>query len=119
MVWRTASTASALRDPRPRLCTNPLTWRTDDAQAAAELNPGAVFLETDDPAPRPGFADARCVDGTLVVDHVGAAPRDLPSRILDHVMGSGNLHAIEVQLFFMSLRQNATERVAAFTAAAG
>lgn len=106
-------------DPRVRLCTNPLTWRTDEAPAAAELNLGAVFLETNDPAPRLGFADARCSDGTLVVDHVGAAPRDLPSRILDHVMGEENYHAIEYQLFFMNLRQNAASRVAAFTAAGG
>lgn len=106
-------------DPRVRLCTNPLTWRTDDAQAAAELNLGAVFLETDDHAPRLGFADARCQDGTLVVDHIGTVPRDLPSRVLDHVMGSGNYHAIEYQAFFMNLRQNAADRVEAFTAAAG
>lgn len=104
-------------DPRERLCTNPLSWRADGAHAPAALNLGAVFLESDDPAPRVGFADARCADGTLVVSHVGAAPRDLPSRVLDHVMGDGNYHAIEVQMFFMNLRQNASVRLAAFLSA--
>jgi hypothetical protein len=101
-------------DPRRKLCTNPLSWLADGAPAPAEGNLGAVFLESDDPAPRAAFADAHCVDGTLVVSRIGAAPRDLPSRILDHVLGSGNHHPIEYQLYFMNLRQNASVRVAAF-----
>lgn len=32
-------------------------------------------------------------------------------------MGSGNYHAIEYQLFFMNLRENANVRAAAFAAA--
>jgi hypothetical protein len=103
-------------DARERLCTNPLTWRADGAPAPAELNLGAVFLESDDPAPRPGFADAQCAGGTLVVRRIGVAPRDLPSRILDRVLGEGNHHAIEYQIFFMNLRENAAVRVAAFLA---
>ncbi|WP_158502131.1 DUF3089 domain-containing protein [Vitiosangium sp. GDMCC 1.1324] len=104
-------------DLRERLCTNPLSWRTDGAQAPADLNAGAVFLESDDPTPRAAFADARCVNGTLIVSHVGAAPRDVMSQILDRVLGNGNYHPIEYQLFFMNLRQNATARVSAFVSA--
>lgn len=103
-------------DSRERLCTNPLSWRIDGAPASAELNLGAVFLETDDHSPRIAFADARCVDGTLIISHVGSAPRDLASRILDRVMGTGNYHPLEYQLFFMNIRQNAAARVAAFAA---
>lgn len=105
-------------DLRERLCTNPLTWRVDGAAASAELNEGAVFLESDDRSPRPGFASAQCVDGTLLLEHVGVAPRDFMSRMLDHTLGAGNYHAIEYQLFFMNLRENAIARVAAFNAAA-
>ncbi len=105
-------------DAREHLCTNPLTWADDGAPAAASLNLGAVFLETDDHAPRAAFADARCVRGTLVVSHIGRVPRDLPSRILDRVMGVGNYHPIEYQIFFMNLRRNAAARVSAFVAAA-
>jgi hypothetical protein len=109
----------ARADPRERLCTNPLSWRTDGAPAPAEENLGAVFLESDDPAPRVGFADAQCVGGILVLRTIGAAPRDLPSRILDRVLGPGNYHPIEYQLYFMNLRQNAAFRAAAFVSAAG
>lgn len=101
---------------RDWVCTNPLSWRSDGASVPRDANLGAVFLETDDHAPRVAFADATCLDGTLVVAHIGAVPRDIPSRILDHVMGRGNYHAIEYQLFFMNLRENANVRVAAFTA---
>ncbi|XYH93046.1 hypothetical protein ACMHYB_34970 [Sorangium sp. So ce1128] len=105
-------------DPRERLCANPLSWRTDGALAPAALNLGAVFLESNDRAPRLGLVgDAQCVDGTLVLHHVGATPRDLPSRILDRVMGEGNYHPIEYQLFFMNIRENAASRVGAFLSA--
>lgn len=97
---------------------NPLSWRTDGARAPAELNRGAVFLESDDGAPRTRLAgDAQCVDGTLVLEGVGATPRNLPSRILDRVLGQENYHAVEVQLFFMNVRENAASRLAAFLSA--
>ena len=105
-------------DSRERVCTNPLTWRTDGSAASVEQNQGAVFLETEDHAPRLGFADARCVGGTLVVSKLGKVPRDLPSRILDRVMGAGNYHPIEYQIFFMNLRLNATARASALLKAA-
>jgi hypothetical protein len=104
-------------DSRELVCTNPLSWQNDGAAAPRERNLGAVFLETDDPAPRVAFADAQCESGTLVVRQIGSVPRDIPSRILDHVMGSGNYHPIEYQIFFMNLRQNAIARAAAFRAA--
>jgi hypothetical protein len=106
-------------DARERLCTNPLSWRADGAHAPAELNAGAVFLESDDPAPRVAFADARCAGGTLVVASVGPAPRDLPSRILDRMLGDGNYHPIEVQLYFVNLSRNAAARVDAFARSKG
>ncbi len=99
-------------DERERLCTNPLSWKMDAAPVPADENLGAVFLETGDASPRKAFADARCDRGTLVVSHIGTAPRDVPSRILDHVMGAGNYHPIEYQMFFMNLRENAQRRVA-------
>ncbi|MGK3961750.1 hypothetical protein WMF38_52675 [Sorangium sp. So ce118] len=83
----------------------------DQRRAAAD--------ESGDRAPRLGLVgDARCVDGTLVLHHVGATPRDLTSRILDRVMGDGNYHPIEYQLFFMNIRENAASRLAAFLSAA-
>ena len=98
------------RDTRQRLCTNPLSWRADEQPVSAAQNLGAVFLETEDHSPRPDFADAACANGTLVVTTIGSAPRDLPSRVLDHVMGAGNYHPIEYQIYFMNLRVNAVAR---------
>lgn len=105
-------------DRRERLCTNPLRWLPDGRHAPATENLGAVFLESEDRAPRPGFADAQCVGGRLVVSTIGPLERDLPSRILDHVMGAGNYHPIEYQLYFMNLRQNAKIRAEAWARAA-
>ena len=97
-----------------RLCVNPLTWRHDEAAAPAERNRGAVFFEASGtPAPRPGFASARCDRGVLRVELTGTPPRDLPSRLLDHAAGDGNYHPIEYGLFFADLRENAIERVRA------
>lgn len=98
----------------PRLCTNPLTWRDDGAAAPDSANLGAVFLDSDDFAIRPAFADAQCVDGVLVVREIGHAPRDLPSRVLDSILGPANFHPIEFQMYFMNLRENASARVDAF-----
>jgi hypothetical protein len=100
-------------DDREVLCTNPLTWHTDDS-APASSNLGAVFLDSDDFRQRPGFADASCEGGWLVVREHGVAPRDLPSRILDRVIGAKDLHPIEFQLYFMNLRENAAVRLGAW-----
>ena len=97
-----------------RLCVNPLSWRHDEAPAGAELNQGAVFLHAGDGTPLPGFADARCRDGVLIVSKIGKPPRDFMSRVLDFVIGPENYHPIEYQLYYMNLRRNAEERVSAY-----
>lgn len=97
-----------------RLCVNPLTWRHDEKPADAELNQGAVFLHAGDGTVLPGFADARCRDGVLIVSKIGNPPRDFRSRVLDFVIGPENYHPIEYQLFYMNLRRNAQERVSAY-----
>lgn len=110
--------ALALANPRGQtlLCTNPLRWDIDGTAAPASANLGAVFLDSDDPRPRPGFASAQCVDGTLIVSEMDRAPRDFMSRLLDRAIGKGNLHPIEYQLFWANIRENAAVRVAAATA---
>lgn len=102
-----------------RVCTNPLSGVGDGGPVPASANLGAVFLQSPDPAPRPGLADAACVDGTLRVRLTGRIPRDLPSRILDAVMGRGNYHPVEYELFWSNIRANAAERVEAWEAARG
>lgn len=96
------------------VCVNPLTWRQDEAKAEAAQNEGALFWEERAPQIRPGFADAQCQNGTLVITHLEKPPRDFMSRLLDRALGPGNYHPIEYQIFFVSLRKNAELRLAAF-----
>lgn len=99
----------------PFLCVNPLTWRHDTEPASRERNEGAVFLEATPPQVRPSLTGARCnKEGMLEVLVDGDLPRDFMSRLLDHVLGEGNYHPVEYQLFYMNIRRNAAERVAAF-----
>ncbi len=102
----------ARSDDRELLCTNPLDWSDG-------VHLGAVFLEDPDSAPRPDFAQSRCQDGTLVLTEVQPMRRDLPSRILDWVLGPENYHPVEVQLFFVNIRESSTRRVQAFLARSG
>ncbi|AKI99275.1 hypothetical protein ATI61_106650 [Archangium gephyra] len=104
----------AAPSPGPFLCVNPLTWRHDTEPASWEQNPGAVFLEATPPQVMPGLTGAQCKKGKLEVLIRGDMPRDFMSRLLDHAMGEGNHHPVEFQLFYMSIRRNAAERVAAF-----
>jgi hypothetical protein len=96
------------------LCVNPLSWRIDGALATRDQNPGAVFLHAGDGAPLPGFADAQCRGGRLLVTGLGEMPRDFMSRILDFVIGPENYHPVEYQLHYMSLRRNAQRRAEAW-----
>ena len=100
-----------------RVCVNPITWATDGVGVAADRNAGAIFFDTEAPAIKPSFADAQCVDGVLIVTHIGDAERDFMSRVLLYVMGPQNYHPIEVQLFYVDLRNNAVARVQAYLAA--
>lgn len=102
-----------------RVCTNPLSGVGEGGAMPASANLGAVFLQRPDPGPFPGFADARCAAGTLRVNLFGRVPRDLPSRILAGVMGKGNHHPIEYELFWSNIRADAAVRVAAWQAAHG
>ena len=100
----------------PALCVNPLSWRHDTAPAPRERNDGAVFLEASPPQVLPQLTGAQCRDGRLEVVLDGELPRDFMSRLLDLSLGKGNHHPVEFQLFYMNLRHNASERVAAFLA---
>jgi pimeloyl-ACP methyl ester carboxylesterase len=104
---------------RGRICVNPITWRTDGAYAPASAQLGAVFFDAPTPALRPSFADARCVDGALIVREHGDLERDLPSRALLWILGPENYHPLEYQLFYADIRRNAATRVAALVAGAG
>jgi len=112
-------------DPRPltgsaggeAICVNPITGKTGGG--AEVTGAGAVFFDKPDPERLAGFVSARCAGGVLVTTLHGKPPRDLMSWILDHVMGRGNYHPMEYQLFWEDIRRNAKARAAAWRATSG
>ncbi|MCA9719066.1 MAG: DUF3089 domain-containing protein [Myxococcales bacterium] len=105
---------AALREPAGALlCVNPLSWTTSDEHVPAVEHAGAVFFDTEAPAVKPAFADARCTGGLLRVTRLGDPERDLKSRALLWIIGPQNYHPIEYQMFYMDIRNNAVVRTGA------
>ncbi len=117
-AWTTKGGAAA--GPRA-ICVNPLTWR-QEGPAPATVNAGSL------PFPKPPFpagattlpaldrhlTGAICQQELLDVDIPGSAPkgyRDTLSLLY------GSYHAEDYGIFYASIRQNAVDRAAAFTAA--
>jgi hypothetical protein len=90
------------------VCVNPLTWTNDGAQGDFEDNYGA--LSTVFNKVTPGAADARCENGKLYVSDIRTHAFDKPPIN----MGKGNHHLLDYALYWSNIRENASERVAAF-----
>ena len=90
------------------VCTNPLTW-TLNASAPASANLGAIHGQRGGPlgAPLPALTGARCVDGMLAIDTIGAP-------FLNPLVKGGVYHIYDYNLFYMNLRANAVARADAF-----
>jgi hypothetical protein len=119
----------AIERDEDSLCTNPLTWRVDEALAPADLHRGAVpaegiynfaFAGPDLPlgtdfdaldAPLPQLTWAQCRGGTLFVADQSTGPMAFsgasPGR-------DRNYHGLDYPLFHMDIRANAIERVARY-----
>tara|TARA_B100000029_G_scaffold471309_1_gene510854 strand:- start:36 stop:1094 length:1059 start_codon:yes stop_codon:yes gene_type:complete len=92
------------------VCVNPLTWATDGAAAAHDLNLGAVNFDGD-ASYEQGAADAQCVaDGRLLVSEIRS------TRYAQRPLGRDNYHVYDYALFYVNIRQNAQARVEAFLA---
>jgi len=121
--WDTfAEGAEGIERVEGSLCTNPLTWRVDEARAPAELNLGALpvripynldFSESNPPAgvrfdgldaPLPGRTWAQCRNGTLFVADQGDWATGMAAR-------TGNYHGLDYALFYMNIRENSQLRV--------
>ncbi|MGO1071795.1 DUF3089 domain-containing protein [Lysobacter sp. CA199] len=95
---------------QPRLlCVNPVTWRADGQTSPLSAHLGAVHAERDRPLPEPlpGRVTARCDDGLLSVT--------LPDGEWRQWWFGGDQHVNDYQLFYMDLRANAAQRVAAMS----
>jgi hypothetical protein len=95
------------------VCVNPLTWTKDgDAPAAANLGslPQSRLGDPMEP-PIPQLTGAVCEDGVLHVFLTREIRRNVGYR---PVLGS--FHKFDYNLFYVNIRRNAVERVAAFLA---
>ena len=104
-------------DEATRLCVNPTLGRVSNERVPAAHHGGAVFLDSATPALLPTFLVSECRAGRLVVTELEPLPkRDAMSGILLWVMGGGNYHPIEAQLFWVDLRADVARRSTAWLA---
>ena len=106
----------------PAVCTNPLTWTSDNVAAPASANTGSLpfpaapfptHASTLDPL-IPHMTGAVCKDKLLDVD----VPKDGPKGYHDALSFLfGSYHKNDYGLFYANIRANAVDRVSAWTAA--
>ena len=88
-------------------CVNPLSWTSDGNPADRSLNLGGISFDEKEgvsPAPDVGIVDAQCVLRTPPeVEGYSSMP-----------MGRDNDHVYDYGLFYMNIRKNARDRVAAY-----
>jgi len=113
--------APAYERPEPSLCTNPLSWRTDEEMADASLNEGALpragkrndalGMAPDTPnnqkvtaleQPISALAWAQCKGGTLYVGE--------PTSSGFETDRLGTYHILDYSLFYMNIHNNAKLR---------
>ncbi len=112
-------------DPGPRICVNPITWRTDGKRSDTGDHLGALTLEA-------GYSALDTSLGELVSDTVSAYCGDESTRKWLFVNGDRdeklklkgfwslfmrNLHGLDYGLFWGNIRENATTRAQAFVEA--
>ncbi len=102
---------------RPAIaCNNPINWSTLPMLALYSQHRGAWMrngMEFPEPPrrPDPGLIDAQCgPDGRLSISTPG-------KPYSNFMRADGSYHALDVQLVWMDVRENAVARVAAFLAA--
>lgn len=86
-------------------CVNPLSWSEDNIYVPKESNPGSVPKEFDKILPQ--IADAKCEDGILWAHKV--SEKEFPTLELGK-----NYHLVDYQLYYKSIRENASLRVKTF-----
>ncbi len=85
------------------VCTNPLSWQTDDAYVSQKANLGGVGLKY---TYYPHLADAQCHDGLLWINKPYIKGRAF--------IGNQNWHNADINLFWANIRQNVQNRIGAF-----
>jgi hypothetical protein len=100
---------------RQPVCVNPLNWVPDSAAPAA-LNLGALpGVPPGQPlrAPVPQLTGARCDGGLLTI----SLPWSERGGFTNLLTAFGSYHVFDYNLFYLNIRANAVERLAAYRAA--
>jgi len=131
ILWKGDRLVTTAR--RSWLCTNPISWSLGGEPAPSVQHLGSVLLELN--LPMTSFSDVILADETLgmVVTGLGApetgtltarcegsrllVPRQSEPFRADFESDTGSYHLFDYDLFYMDIRQNAVDRVAAFVAA--
>lgn len=112
VTWNSRGAKSKIwKDMPGATCVNPLSWKTDGLTVAASQNPGSLAIGE---AVRldPGVTGAQCTDDRLLV---GKFQTDIYDG-LKMSWGKDNFHVLDYGLFYVSIRQNAMDRVEAYKA---
>ena len=104
--WRTfekgyTDTSFVSKETFSAIVTNPLTWRTDTAYAAASLNTGAVLLKFN--KLKKELVDAQVHDNVLWA----SKPKFFGSFFLK----TKNYHIGDINLYYNNIRQNIRDRI--------
>lgn len=94
---------------QPRLlCVNPVSWRADRESSPQSAHLGAIHAERNRPLPEPQVrrVSARC-------DQDGLLQTTLPDGEWRQWWFGGDQHVNDYQLYYMDIRANAAQRVAA------
>jgi hypothetical protein len=97
---------------RPLDCMNPLSWQLDGSAPDTANLGGVAYVRDGAPLgkPRPGVTGAACTEGVLVV----TPPDDDPG--LTFGVRNGSYHIYDYNLFYLNIRQNLADRIAAYMA---
>ncbi len=111
-TWNSRGAKSEIWDDMPgAVCVNPLSWAADDTPVKAEQNPGSLAIGEQTRLDT-GVTSAQCLDDRLLV---GEFQTDIYEG-LKLSWGKDNYHVLDYGLFYASIRQNAADRVQAYTA---
>ncbi len=105
--------------PFDTICVNPVSWRHDTARTDPQEHKGGIAplpLDSDDLQIGPPISHivaAQCMTGHMVngLAVAGERPEAFQPRL---PIMRGSLHVFDVHLFYMDIRANAVERVAAW-----
>ena len=90
------------------LCVNPITWKTDNTPSQLDMHKGMVGKNFNELFPSSIIAEVENTQHILWVD--------LPDKLDDSKGFLKNYHVVDYNLFYMDVRENVKQRIAAYLA---